>query len=365
MSKKNNTYSGTIAGMANKRAVKRAVKQMTAYEDAADGLSNLNTMRGGNKGFKGFVGENLEAAEATAKGRKTIVINNNGPADLEHIKVDGTSSMKQMKVGYKPGQIDYEHYKGETLVVDKGNPYYKEIKAEAAKHGIKVVEGHVTQEEAKFWADAMQMETKLTGSKNSVIVPKVYQGVKTAVTAHKVGVSTAKSGSIAGAGFSMGKNLVQVAKGNKSLGEAAEDVAIDTVKAGITGYGTGVAGSLIASTEVGAAALSTAGSIASAASSAPVIGTAISTGGAVTGAIGGAGTAIATTATSALTGAVSSAAGLATSLASGTAFAGGVSTLGAGAVGLAATAGATAITVAPVLAVGLAAGGLLSLIFDD
>ena len=364
MSKKNNTYSGTCATMGSKHAVKRAVKQMAAYEEAADGLSNLNTMRGGSKGFKGFVGENLEAAEASAKGRKTVVINDNGPADLEHIKVDGTSSMKQMKVGYKPGQIDYAHYKGETLIIDKGNPYFKEIKAEAAKHGIKVVEGHITQEEAKFWADAMQMETKLTGSKNSVIVPKAYQGVKTAMAAHNAGISAAKSGGIAGAGFSTGKNLVQVAKGNKTLGEAAEDIAVDTVKAGITGYGVGTAGSLIASTEIGAAALGTAGSIASTVASAPVIGSAISAGTAVTGAIGGAGTALATAATGALTGAVSSAAAAATSAAAGTALAGGVATLGAGAAAATAAAGALAVTAAPVLAVGLVIGGLFSL-FDD
>ncbi|TYZ22916.1 hypothetical protein [Selenomonas ruminis] len=52
-----------------------------------------------------------------------------------------------------------------------------------------------------------------------------------------------------------GRNIVDVAKGNKTVGEAAGDIAIDTVKAGAVGYGAGAVGSMVASTATGAAVL--------------------------------------------------------------------------------------------------------------
>lgn len=364
MSMKKNYFSGLASGISSKKSIHHAGKQISTYGEASSNLSSLNTMRGGSKGFKGFVGENLEAAEATAHGRRTLVLNDNGIADLKHIKTNGIESLKQLKIGYKPGQIDFSRYKGQTLVIDKGNPNFHFFKVEGAKHGVKVVEGHITQQEAKFWADAMQMETKLTGNKNSVLVPKAYHGAKTALAAHNAGLSAAKSGSVAGAGFSLGKNLVQVAKGNKSVGEAAGDIVVDTVEAGAIGYGVGSAGSLIASTELGAAAMGAVSSIGSTVASAPVIGSAIGAGTAVTGAIGSAGTALATTAASAMTGAAGAVATAATSAAAGTAVAGTVGAIGASAVSATAALTSAAVTAAPVLAVGCVIGGILSL-FDD
>lgn len=357
-------YAGTVGTAKNVKAVHQAAKKMKVFAYTQEELSNLNTMRGGTKGFKGFIGENLEAAESSARGRTTIVLNDNGIADLKHLKANGTSSLKQVKIGYKPGQIDFARYKGQTVVVDKGNPHFHALKAEAAKSGVKVVEGHVTEQEAKFWADAMQMETKITGSKNAVFVPKLYQSAKTAAAAHHAGVTTAKGAAAAGAGFSLGKNVVQVAKGKKTVSDAAGDVIVDTAEAGVIGYGTGAAGSLIASTEIGAAALETAGAVGTAVSSAPVIGSVVSAGTTVTGAIGGVGTAAATAASGAATTAATTAAAALTEAAAGTALAGAATTIGTGLVTATAAASAAAVAAAPVLAVGVIIGGIFSL-FDD
>ena len=144
-----NVYETATATAQNIRTIKRAAKGINAFSEAGNKLGQLNTMRGGARGFKGFVGENMEAAESTALGRKTNVLNNNGIADLKHIKTNGISELKQMKLGYKPGQIDFVKYKGQTIVIDKGNPYFKVFKAEGAKHGVKVVEGHIYAQEAK------------------------------------------------------------------------------------------------------------------------------------------------------------------------------------------------------------------------
>lgn len=349
----------------NARGLRRAAKAIDAYGKAGDGLSHLNTMRGGAKGFKGFAAEEMEAAEMSANGRATTVLNNNGIADLKHIKVDGTEALKQMKMGYKPGQIDFAKYKGQTVVIDKGNPYFKELKAEGAAAGVKVVKGHVSASEAKKWADMMQLETKITGSKSATITPKIYSGVKTAKAAHGIGIKAAKTGALSGAGMSLGSNFVEVARGNKTVGEAAGDVAIDTAKAGAISYGVGAATSVIGSTTAGAAALSAVGSAATAVSSAPVIGTAIGAAGTAAGVIGSVGTTAATLGAGALTSAVGTIGAAATTLASGTAAAGVVGAGVAAAAAGATAVGAAAIAAAPALAVGAVIGGLGSLIFGD
>lgn len=343
MAKENNFNAAATSIQQNTRQINRAVKGIHAYQDMGEGLANLNTMRGGTKGFKGFVMEEMEAAKASSLGRHTEVINNNGLADMRHIKTDGTEILQQMKSGYKPNQIDFSRYKGQTVVIDKGNPHFKALKEAGRKAGVKVVEGHVTNAEAKTIADLMQLETKITGSKNAVVTSHLVSGVKTVGRAHSVGISAAKSGAMSGAGFSLGSNIVDVAKGKKSVGEAAGDIAIDTVKAGAVGYGAGAVGSMVASTAAGAAAIETVAGIGAAASSAPVIGSAIAAGSTATAAIGGAATAAAT----ATMGAVSSAAGL------------------VGGAGLVASAAPVVIAAAPVLAVGAVIGGLFSLFSDD
>ena len=356
--------SGIFAAVENTRDIHRAAKQMRAFEKACSELSDLNTMRGGSKGFKGFVGESMEAAEASARGRSTVVLNNNGIADLQHIKTNGTTALKQMKMGYKPGQIDFARYKGQSVVLDRGNPHFAALKAEGAKHGVKVVEGHVTQGEAKFWADAMQLESKVTGSKNSFFVPKAYQGAKSVVAAHHAGTAAAKSGAAAGAGFSLGKNAMQVMKGNKSVADAVEDVAVDTVEAGAVSYGVGTVGSLVASTEIGASAIGAASAVGTAAANAPIIGSALGAGTSLASAIGGVGASGATMAAGALTGAVGSLASAASGLAAGTAAAGAVGTVSAAAVAGAAALGTAAVAAAPVLAVGCVLGGIFSFFRD-
>lgn len=354
------TYGGVEGALQNTSKIKHAAKGVKAFRKAGDNLQKLNTMRGGEKGFKGFVGENMEAAEASACGRNTSVLNDNGIADLKHFKVNGSNSLKQMKIGYKPGEIDFSKYKGQTVVIDKGNPYFNQFKTQGAKQGVKVVEGHITAQEAKHLSDAMQWETKITGSKNSVIIPKVYEGVKTVSAAHKAGAAAAKSGAIAGAGFSIGSNIVDVMTGKKKVGEATKDIAEDTVKAGAVSYGTGVAGSLVASTEIGAAALETAGVIGTTIAEAPVIGSVIGAAGTAATAAGGLGTAAAAAASELAVSAVGAATTGASALAAGTAIAGTVSTVGAGVAAGTAAIGAAAVAAAPMVVPAVILGGVIT-----
>ena len=346
-------------------AFSQAVQKMNAADRLCEELTKLNTMRGGAKGFKGFVGESMQAARSTAAGRATSVVNNNGPIDLIFEGINGHKYPQQLKIGYKPGQIDFAKYKGQTVILDKGNPNFRQIAAEGRRYGVKVIEGNVTEAEAKWWADAMQLESKVTGNKISYIVPKVQQAVNNLSAMHEAGKQVGKTGAMYGAGFTIGRNIVKMMNGEISAGEAVGNVAVDTAISYGTGYATGAVGSAVARTAVGKAAASAIGS-----ATAAIEGTAI--GGAVTGAVGSATAAVGGLATSATAGAVgvigaagSAVGGALTTATAGTAIGSAVATGVAGTAAAGAAIGAAAVAAAPVVAVGAVIGGLFSLFFDD
>ncbi|MCR4459430.1 MULTISPECIES: hypothetical protein [Pseudescherichia] len=75
--------------------------------------------------------------------------------------------------------------------------------------------------------------------------PKLATAMDIARTSHRAGLEGAKSGAAVGGTISLVVNLFNVAQQKKELGEAIQDVAIDTAKAAALGYGTAFAGSAI------------------------------------------------------------------------------------------------------------------------
>lgn len=337
--------SRTVGAASCGLAVQEAARAAAISGRFAAGLENLNTARGGQKGLFGFVGEEMQAADASINGKMTYVINNNGAADLVYVGKNGHKYYQQVKLGYEKNfgqKINFAEYKGQTIVVDKGNPSFAKIKAEGAKHGVKVVEGNITKAEAQELAKYMQQETAITGAKNAFIVPKV-------AAAHKAGLSAGKTGALYGAGFSVGSNLVDVACGDKEIGEAAKDVAKDTAVSYAAGYALGAAGSAVASTSAGAAMISGVSAAGTAVTS-TTVGAALASGataagaaatGAVVGSVAAAGSGVGSAAIAATAG-----------TAIGGTVAGGVAaTAAAGA-----AVGAAAVAAAPVVAVGAVLG---------
>lgn len=66
-----------------------------------------------------------------------------------------------------------------------------------------------------------------------------------ALTSHRAGVEGAKYGAVIGGVISLLTNAFSVAQDKKQLGEAAQDFALETVKAGALGYTTAFAGAAI------------------------------------------------------------------------------------------------------------------------
>lgn len=345
---KNQRRGSTIA-----KSIADNVKTMEGWGEAGKNLSKLNTMRGGEGGFKGFVAEHLQAAEATAKGRATTVIDDNSVADLIYTGKNGHKYRQQIKVGYGPGKIKYSKYKGQTILMDKGNKDLDKIIKEGKAQGVTVKEGYISEDDAKSLANAMQIESKLTGKKNAPIISKM-------VTSHKAGIQTGKTSALYGAGFSLATNTVDVLSGEKDVKKAAVDIAKDTAISYGTGYALGAAGSAIASTTTGATAIGAvtgfATGVGATIAETAVGGVAIGAVTATTGIVTAAGTA----ATGAVVGAVSTVGsavgGAAVAATAGTAVGGAVAAgVGAATAGAAAI-GAAAVAAAPVVAVGAAVG---------
>ena len=379
--------SGTVGTTYSKEAILDGIKNAGLHDKLADNLSKLNTMRGGEKGFKGFVFEELHASKATINGSKTAVINNNGIADLKIISAKGKVTYAQVKAGYKGQSVDFTKYKGQTVVIDNGNA---SLIRQAKKAGLKVVESDVTLEETAKLSKQMQIEgkitSKLTGKKSSVVVPKVQSTVCIAKEAHNVGIKTAKTGAQFGAGFSLGSNVVEVLSGDKDIDEAVVDIAKDTAISAGVGYAAGAAATVAGNTAAGAAVASLAGTATTAVTSTAVGGAVVAAGTTAATTIGGLGTAavtstlaagttvgsaVAATGTaigSAVAGTSAGGAAIAAGSAVGSAIAGttvGGAAIAAGtaATGAAVAAGtavaAAAVAAAPVIAVGAAIGGTI------
>ncbi len=380
----NSCIAGTVGSAYSQGAILEGLKSAGLYSDLAKSLSNLNTMRGGVKGFKGFVFEEMHATEASIKGQKISVINDNGIADFQIIGPKGKISHAQSKIGYESAAVDFSKYKGQTIVIDKGN---KVLIKKAKSAGLKVVESDIPGVDAQRIADQMQLESKITGNPNSVIIPKMHSATNSMKQAHGVGVKTAKTSAHFGAGFSIATNMAEVISGDKDGPEAIVDIAVDTAVAGGVGYATGATATVIGNTAVGAAASSVISTATSAVAGTTVGGAVIGASSAAVGTIGGLGTAAVTStiaggtavgtavaaagttlgtavAGTAVGGATVTAATAVGGAIAGTAVGGAAVAAGAAVGGAAVAASAAvvagAVVAAPVVAVGLVAGAVFS-----
>lgn len=241
------------------------------YSKMSSRLGSYNTMRGGVKGYGGFVFEEMHAADAASKGLNINVLGNNSIADFIVKDTSGKEILVQAKAGYKPHQINWSNYKGQTIVVDKGNAA---LANEARAAGLTVQESAVFKKQADIVARAQQWESKITGSKAAPITG-------TAAGAHYAGMASAKLAARVGVSMKLGESIYDWISGEKDFSDAVGDLVADSVV-------------LVGGAYIGGAALTVAGTTVTA-----LAGTSV--GVAITGA---AGTAVAAVGSTAVGGAV-------------------------------------------------------------
>ena len=191
------------------------------YSEMANRLGAYNTMRGGVKGYCGFVFEEMHAADAAAKGCDISVLGNNGLEDFMIKTSSGDIVYAQAKAGYcyngKKSGIDWSRYEGQTIIVDKGNTA---LANEARSAGLKVQESAVFKKECDVVARAQQWESRVTGKKTAPVVGTV-------TSAHNAGLASAKFAARVGVSMKLGENIYDMFSGDKDFAEAAADVVVD------------------------------------------------------------------------------------------------------------------------------------------
>jgi hypothetical protein len=340
-----------------------AFKNAGIFNTLSKNLASLNTMQGGAN-FKGFLFEHLHAANATISGTPTSVIGNNGIADFIIVQPNGKTVLGQAKAGYQNTYIDFQKYKGQTIVVDKGN---KELIKRVKAAGLDVIESDVSLKQSKRLSDIMKLESQILRTSNASLTSKIY-------ALNQAGVASAKVGGAAGAGFSIGSNIVDVFSGDKDMKEAGVAVVRDTAIATASSYAIGVAAATPVGTAIAGAVTSAGTGLAGTAVGSTVVagagvitGAVTTTTAAVTGAVASSAVGLGiASATTAVTTAAASAATAVAGTAVGTAVTGIAAAAAGTAVGGAAIAGATAIgaaavAAAPVVAVAAVAGGVFAL----
>jgi hypothetical protein len=333
------------------------------YNTLSKRLSSHKTSLGG-KNFFGTVFEELHATKATISGTKTTVLGDNGVVDFIIVKADGTKVLGQAKAGYQTSYFDFNKYKGQTMVVDKGNT---KLINRAKSAGMEVIESEVSLKQSKRLSDFMKLESQILRTSNATLTSKIY-------ALNQAGISSAKVGGAAGAGFSIGANIVDVFSGEKDIADAGVAVARDTLIATGSSYAIGAA----ASTTIGVKVVGTASTAGSALATTAVGSTVVTGATTLTGAATAATTAVTSAVASsaigvgvagATTAVTTAATGVATAVAGtvvGTAVTGAAATVAGTAVGAAtiagaAAVGAAAVAAAPIVAVAAVAGGAFTI----
>ena len=75
--------------------------------------------------------------------------------------------------------------------------------------------------------------------------PRWNTGKNVAKTAHRAGMEQIYTGAAIGGSISAARNMLEVFRGNKKIGEAFKDITIETAEAGATSYAIAAGGSLI------------------------------------------------------------------------------------------------------------------------
>lgn len=224
------------------------LKMANIYSKMSSRLAAYNTMRGGTKGYGGFVFEELHAADAAARGMNISVLGDNSIADFIVRDLSGKEMLIQAKAGYKPGQIDWSKYQGQSIVIDKGNTA---LIQDARRAGLHVHESAVFKKQADIVARVQQLESRVLGIKTAPITA-------TATSAHYAGLASAKFAAKVGVSFKLGENIYDMVSGEKDFAEATADIIVDGVKI-VGGAYLGTAAVTVAGSVIGAAAGTAAG----------------------------------------------------------------------------------------------------------
>lgn len=291
--------------------------------------------------IKEFILKQIGLAEKDGQTRHVQLLDEEGLADLI---IEKGKDFAEVKCEYYLGKDNWQLCKDLSVIyINSDYPNFDEAKSKALEYGLKKVESTVSKAvQCEELSELMRIESAVTGNPAAVFFPHAYNKAQAIKLVKLNGAVSAKAWAKVGGAVAVSKNVVDVFTGEKTVGEAAKNIATSAAKEMLIDYAKStviktavgqpivkaalrVGGEQLAKTQLGATAIAANAAMGAAAKSALLsssglaIGAINSAGGlaaAATSSLGLTGAATAITAgTGALSGGVAAAAALATPLA--------------------------------------------------
>ena len=179
--------------------------------------------------LKNFIREQIEASQRDGQTRHVQVIDEDALADLI---IEKGSQYVDVKCESYIGRDNWRLCKDfGAIYINSDQPNFEELKSKALEYGIKRVEGTVSKAvHCEELAAVMHLESKITGNPAAVFFPHAYTREQAIKLVQFNGVISAKAWAKVGGAVAIGSNFVDVLTGEKTVEEAAKDVAVSTAK---------------------------------------------------------------------------------------------------------------------------------------
>ena len=179
--------------------------------------------------LKNFIREQIEASQRDGQTRHVQVIDEDALADL--IIEKGTEYV-DVKCESYIGKDNWKLCKDfGVLYINGDQPDFEELKTKALEYGIQRVESTVSKAvNCEELAAVMHLESKITGNPAAVFFPHDYTKEQAIKLVQFNGVISAKAWAKVGGAVAIGSNFVDVLTGEKTIKEAAKDMAVSATK---------------------------------------------------------------------------------------------------------------------------------------
>lgn len=186
-------------------------------------------------GLKSFIRSQIEATASDGQTRHVQVMDEDALADLiiakglEHVEVKCESYL---------GKDNWELCKDlGVLYINSDQPNFEALKEQAIAHGVKKVESTLSKAvHCEELAEIMRVESKLTGNPAAVFFPHAYNKAQAIKLVQLNGVVSAKSWAKVGGAVAIGSNFVDVLTGDKTVKDAAKDIAVSAAQEVLIDY---------------------------------------------------------------------------------------------------------------------------------
>lgn len=179
--------------------------------------------------LKNFIREQIEASQHDGQTRHVQIIDENALADLI---IEKGSEYVDVKCESYIGKDNWKLCKDfGVLYINSDQPDFEELKTKALEYGIKRVESTVSKAvQCEELAAVMHLESKITGNPAAVFFPHAYTKGQAIKLIQFNGVVSAKAWAKVGGAVAIGSNFADVLTGEKTVKEAAKDMAVSATK---------------------------------------------------------------------------------------------------------------------------------------